>query len=102
MPYGDGTGPLGNGPRSGRHAGFCGGYSVPGFLNNAVPRAGRGNRSWWGRSNYDPYNRGPYTIPPTGNVANLSNEEQKRILKEELKDLELEKEGIEKRIKELE
>ncbi|MEM3227254.1 MAG: DUF5320 domain-containing protein, partial [Thermoplasmata archaeon] len=40
MPYGDGTGPWGYGPRSGRRAGFCAGYPVPGYLNNTVPRYG--------------------------------------------------------------
>ena len=102
MPYGDGTGPLGYGLRSGRHAGFCGGYSMPGFLNNAVPRMGfgRGNRYYWGRANYDPYVGAPYVAPPS-NIATLTNEEQKKILEEELKDLETQKQAIEKRIREL-
>lgn len=33
MPGGDGTGPLGFGPRSGRAAGFCSGYGRPGYAN---------------------------------------------------------------------
>ena len=41
MPWGDGTGPLGLGPMTGRAAGFCAGYPVPGFMN---PIPGRG---WW-------------------------------------------------------
>jgi hypothetical protein len=51
MPYGDGTGPAGIGPMTGRAAGFCAGYSVPGYMNlvegsagfygAAVPRLGR-------------------------------------------------------------
>lgn len=43
MPRGDGTGPAGMGPMTGRAAGFCAGYSVPGYMN---PVGGRG---FWGR-----------------------------------------------------
>ncbi|HRT63051.1 MAG TPA: DUF5320 domain-containing protein [Syntrophales bacterium] len=35
MPRGDGTGPAGLGPMTGRAAGFCAGYSVPGYMNPA-------------------------------------------------------------------
>jgi len=43
MPWGDGTGPWGLGPRTGRAAGFCAGYGIPGFMNRAVfpPFGGR-------------------------------------------------------------
>jgi hypothetical protein len=40
MPFGDGTGPAGMGPMTGRAAGFCVGYPVPGYMNPAVSRAG--------------------------------------------------------------
>lgn len=43
MPGGDGTGPAGMGPMTGRAAGFCAGYDVPGYMN---PIFGRG---FWGR-----------------------------------------------------
>ena len=33
MPFGDRTGPLGLGPMTGRAAGFCAGFPVPGFAN---------------------------------------------------------------------
>jgi hypothetical protein len=113
MPYGDGTGPLGHGPRTGRGAGFCGGYNSPGSMNNTVPRMGLGRRSFGGWGNYegrrlyrrrshcDPYYEDPYITPPTANVASLTKDEQKRILEEELKEVEKEKEGIEKSLKEL-
>ena len=39
MPCGDGTGPMGMGPMTGRAAGLCAGYGVPGYAN---PVAGRG------------------------------------------------------------
>lgn len=37
MPFGDGTGPMGLGPMTGRRAGFCAGFGRPGF---ASPMAG--------------------------------------------------------------
>jgi hypothetical protein len=50
MPGGDGTGPLGMGPMSGRAAGFCAGFPVPGYMNAVGGRGffGRG-RGFWGR-----------------------------------------------------
>jgi len=42
MPGGNGTGPAGMGPMTGRAAGYCAGYSTPGFAN---PIGGRG---FWG------------------------------------------------------
>jgi hypothetical protein len=41
MPGGDGAGPAGAGPMTGRAAGYCAGYPVPGFMN-PVARVGRG------------------------------------------------------------
>ena len=46
MPRGDGTGPGGMGPMTGRAAGYCAGYGVPGFAN---PVGGRGLGMGWGR-----------------------------------------------------
>jgi len=39
MPRGDRTGPSGMGPMTGRAAGYCAGYSAPGYMN---PFGGRG------------------------------------------------------------
>ncbi len=50
MPRGDRTGPEGMGPMTGRRAGFCAGYDVPGY---AYP----GSRRGYGRS------RGMYGRP---------------------------------------
>jgi len=33
MPLGDGTGPMGMGPMTGRAAGYCAGFGVPGYMN---------------------------------------------------------------------
>ena len=34
MPRGDGTGPNGEGPQTGRAAGYCSGSNQPGYMNN--------------------------------------------------------------------
>jgi len=54
MPYGDGTGPLGMGPMTGRAAGYCAGYTAPGFAN---PFWGGGYR---GRGVILPYGARPF------------------------------------------
>lgn len=48
MPGGNRTGPSGLGPRTGRAAGYCGGYPMPGFAN-PTPGFGRGFGSGRGR-----------------------------------------------------
>jgi hypothetical protein len=48
MPAGDGTGPMGMGSMTGRAAGYCAGFTVPGFMN-PVPGRGRGMGFGWGR-----------------------------------------------------
>lgn len=39
MPRGDGTGPAGQGPMTGRAAGYCAGYNSPGYANPGWGRA---------------------------------------------------------------
>jgi hypothetical protein len=55
MPAGDRTGPLGFGPMTGRAAGYCAGYPVPGFMN----RIGAG----WGPGFVPAYGMTPYGQP---------------------------------------
>jgi hypothetical protein len=50
MPRGDGTGPMGMGPMTGRAAGYCAGF--PGFMNPMGGRLGLG--FGWGRG-FRPY-----------------------------------------------
>ena len=59
MPGGDGTGPGGMGPMTGRAAGYCAGYSAPGYMN---PIAGRGYGGW-GRGGGGRYGA-PVTLIP--------------------------------------
>jgi len=35
MPRGNGTGPVGMGPMTGRGTGYCAGYGMPGYVNSA-------------------------------------------------------------------
>jgi len=53
MPGGDGTGPAGMGPMTGRAAGPCAGYPMPGYMS-PIPGVGRGfgRRGGWGRRNW--------------------------------------------------
>jgi len=45
MPFGDGTGPRGMGPMTGRGAGYCAGFNRPGFAN-PIPGGGRPAFGW--------------------------------------------------------
>ena len=48
MAHGDGTGPLGGGRMTGRAAGYCAGFSVPGYANRGFG-AGMGHGGMYGR-----------------------------------------------------
>jgi hypothetical protein len=54
MPRGDQTGPMGMGRMTGRGAGYCAGFGVPGYAN-PVPGQGFGVRSFRGHA---PWGRG--------------------------------------------
>ncbi|MCD6476672.1 MAG: DUF5320 domain-containing protein [Candidatus Aenigmarchaeota archaeon] len=84
MPFRDGTGPDGRGPLTGRGLGPCGRGLARGF--------GRGFRARW-------FWRLP--IRSTAPIGPLSKEEEKKLLEDELREIELEKQEIEKRLKEL-
>ena len=57
MPGGNGTGPAGMGPMTGRAAGYCAGYPTPGYMNPVGGGGGggfgrgRGGGGGWGRRN---------------------------------------------------
>ncbi len=116
MPGGDGTGPRGMGSMTGRAAGFCAGYNVPGFTNpvqgRGFWRAGRGNfgggRGWrhmyyatglpyWARFGGAPN----YPNAPQ-NVAQPNPEQEVELLKNQAEYFEGALEDIKKRIDELE
>jgi len=57
MPFGDGTGPRGMGPMTGRGAGYCAGFGRPGFANPIAGGRwfGFGSGSGWGMPYGYPY-----------------------------------------------
>ncbi len=104
MPGGNRTGPWGLGPRTGRAAGYCAGYNVPGYANPGFARGfgfgrGRGRgfgRGFRGRGMY-PY-PAPY-YPET--YPEPSREEEKTYLEDMVKGLEEEMKMIRERLQEL-
>ncbi|MDD5069882.1 MAG: DUF5320 domain-containing protein [Candidatus Omnitrophica bacterium] len=121
MPRGDGTGPVGMGPMTGRAAGYCVGYSASGYVNpvtngiysgvnpiRAVGWAGFGyGRRWgrgrgWGRGSgwrggfFPGYGYGYSDVPE------MTYQQQAEILKEQAKVLQESISSINERIKELE
>ena len=117
MPGGDGTGPRGFGPMTGRAAGYCAGYSVPGYANPGVVGrggglgwgrggGGRGWRNWYGATGLPGWTRAtvglpawgggvPYVAPPVGPNQELAAlQAQAKFFENALAD-------IEKRINEI-
>jgi hypothetical protein len=111
MPKGDKTGPYGAGPMTGRAAGYCAGYSVPGYMN---PRRGYGRgfgRGWgrgfgrgWGRGFGRGWGRGfgrgwgvyPPAYPQV--IQQQTPEQEVTALENYQKDLVAEKTDLEKEI----
>ncbi len=101
MPGGDRTGPLGRGPMTGRAAGYCSGYQMPGYERGFGVGRGRGRgfgrgfwkrgRSFWLRDYY----------PETYYKPVQSRVEEKNYLENTIKELEEEIKSIRERIKDL-
>ncbi|MBN1540208.1 MAG: DUF5320 domain-containing protein [Candidatus Thermoplasmatota archaeon] len=98
MPGGDGTGPWGRGPMTGRGLGYCGGHFPPAYGRPWGRGMGWGRRRFFEdipdripleRPNYQPYYREP------------SKEEEKTYLEGVVKDMETELGEIRKRLEEL-
>jgi len=105
MPYGDGTGPVGAGPMTGRAAGYCAGYGMPGYMNRyAGYGLGRGRGFGFGRGWGRGVGRGfrwhgyayPYPAYP------VSAADEKEILKRQTSALEAELKAMKERLDELE
>ncbi len=126
MPGGDGTGPVGLGPMTGRAAGFCAGYPVPGYANPVGGRGffgrgrgfgggGRGRRNWyyatglsgWARAGYGMpawggYSGGYPTAYPSGFPEGPTAEQEQQALKQQSEYLQQSLDDINRRIEELE
>ena len=122
MPGGDGTGPAGMGPMTGRAAGFCAGYPVPGYMNPVGGRGywgwgrggGRGRRNWYYATGLPGWQRAGYGWPAWGGAVNpyayggvpvaptITSQQELDGLKGQAEYLEDALDGIKKRMEELE
>lgn len=89
MPNKDKTGPLGQGPMTGRGLGLCGGGAGAGFRRGFGRGFGRFCPRW-----------GAAGFAGTSPVA-LTKAQEKKVLEAELAEIEAEKSEIEKELKEL-
>jgi len=121
MPGGDRTGPLGAGPMTGRAAGYCAGYSTPGYMKpgpgwgfgiwgRGGRGGGRGWRNWFHATGLTGWQRvrpgwSAYGAPwgyPTPYASNITKEQEIETLKGQAKYFEDAVEEIRKRIQDLE
>jgi len=106
MSRGDRTGPAGMGPMTGRGAGYCAGFQVPGFANPVAGRgigygAGRGGRGrGGGRGRCFGGGRGRMFGAPL--PANMTVEQELASLKNQAALLEEQASATKNRIEELE
>jgi len=117
MPRGDRTGPEGIGSMTGRSAGYCAGYQVPGYANPVLGRGwfgfgryrGRGRgygwfgwrrgfRGWYGGAARLPYWGRAYFDYHVPYENELSPKDEVVMLKEEAELLRKQQEDIKKRI----
>ena len=120
MPGGDRTGPAGLGPMTGRAAGYCAGYPVPGYMNPISGRGGLGYGRGWGRGRglgrgfgrgfgwrgaAYPYAYGDPSFPsPYGGypyAPDITPQQEADMLKEQAKAIQDELKNINQRISEL-
>ncbi|MBN2429743.1 MAG: DUF5320 domain-containing protein [Deltaproteobacteria bacterium] len=112
MPGGDRTGPLGMGPGTGRRAGFCSGYNMPGYMNSGParefaggfgPGMGNGGHGWrnWCRATGRPgWMRSGWNGDMPGAAA-WSPDGEKQVLEQQLQGLEYELGRIKRRLSEI-
>ncbi len=101
MPGGDRTGPLGQGPMTGRGAGFCGGNAAPGNAN-AGRGGGRGGgfRRWFFATGLPGWMRFGSADP--GGAPGYSREDEMRTLRSQSEYLSKALEDINMRLSEIE
>ena len=105
MPRGDRTGPTGAGPMTGRAAGFCAGYQVPGYMNavggrgsSGMGRGGRGWRNQFYATGVPGWARGAHGVPVP---PAITAEQELAGLKQQAQQLQDTLAGITNRIKQL-
>ena len=105
MPRGNGTGPNGSGPMTGRAAGFCAGYGVPGYADPVAGRGlgcGRGRGAGHGFGLGRGFGRGFgfFGVPVVYPAAVMDPEREKAALTAQAEYLENELAAIRKRLEE--
>jgi hypothetical protein len=107
MPRGDGTGPMGMGPMTGRGAGFCAGATAPGFTSAGFG-FGRGRGRGFGRmynpgwqAGYVPYGYRP-PVAPAAPAAGPYGVDEKEALQRQAQFLEEQLNEIKDRLSKLE
>ena len=125
MPGDDRTGPMGQGPMTGRGAGYCSGASMPGFANPVPGRGfgrggfgrgswgggggrggGRGRRNWFYATGIPGWARGgwgfgPHTPYDTSLAPSATKEQEMELLREQAKHFNDALDDIKERIDEL-
>jgi hypothetical protein len=105
MPGGDGTGPVGMGPMTGRGAGYCAGYPTPGYMSPAGGRGfwGRGRGGGWGRRNWFYATGLPFWARMAQGLFGAPSAEQEReVLRQQSQQLQESLNAINRRIEDLE
>lgn len=109
MPGGDRTGPMGQGPVTGRGSGYCRGFNSPGVTRGFGWGIGRDNRFSFGRGFRRGFHPGrwfnaPYPGSGFGRQwgAAPDREDEIRFLRSEAEALKRSQKDIEKRLEELE
>jgi hypothetical protein len=119
MPRGDRRGPAGFGPMTGRAAGYCAGYSVPGYMNPVRGRGffgrgrgrgfgqGRGYRNMYWATGLPGWSRFGDFLPADADVysygaAAPTPKQEAEVLKNQVKYMQESMAALNKRIGELE
>jgi hypothetical protein len=102
MPGGDGTGPMGQGPKTGRAVGFCAGYPNPGYakFGNSF-NLGRGRGQGLGRRFWRQNRRVSYRNNTETFFSQLEKEDEKIYLENLFKSLKNELKEVTERLQEL-
>jgi len=115
MPGGDRTGPMGMGPMTGRAAGYCAGFPVPGYMNAGpgrgfgggrfgAGRGGWGRRNWFYATGAPGWQRAAWGWPAWGAVPpqTMTQQQELDLLKRQAEDLSATLGDVQRRISELE
>jgi hypothetical protein len=124
VPRGDGTGPMGMGAMTGRGAGYCAGFGVPGYANSVPGRdfgmgfgkgcgamrrgfgsAGRGRRNMFHATGLPGWKRSGGAAAPYGYQTPYQKpnpEMEKQVLENRAEALQAELEAIKKHLAEVE